>query len=122
MVEWRNPREAIVRSPSIGALLETAVVSEWLKALRHRGESPELYYWKSSSGGSRHLVFERNGRLHRTEVKAATPLPRHAAAPENWLALAGQDARGVLTCSTDEPAFLTRRRRIVPWHLAWRGG
>lgn len=115
--------EAILRGPSIGALLETAVVSEWLKALRHRGERPDLYYWRSSSGEEVDLVFERNGRLHGIEVKAtATPVPKHGAALERWLALAGENARGVIACRTDEPALLTRGIRIVPWHLGWCGG
>jgi len=114
--------EAILQGPSIGPLLETAVVSEWLKALRHRGERPELYYWKSSSGEEVDLVFERNGRLHGIEVKAtATPMPKHAAALEKWVALAGENARGVLACRVEEPQALSRRTRVVPWHLAWCG-
>jgi predicted AAA+ superfamily ATPase len=114
--------EAILQGPSIGPLLETAVVSEWLKALRHRGERPELYYWKSSSGEEVDLVFERNGRLHGIEVKAtATPMPKHAAALEKWVALAGENARGVLACRVEGPQSLSRRTRVVPWHLAWCG-
>ncbi|HSD09666.1 MAG TPA: ATP-binding protein [Candidatus Binatia bacterium] len=118
-----HTKEAILRGPSIGALLETAVVCEWLKAFRHRGERPELYFWRSSTGEEVDLVFERNGRLHGVEVKAtATPVPKHAAALVGWLALAGEDSRGVLACRTDDRGFLTRGIRTVPWHLAWCGG
>lgn len=31
-------------------MIETAVVAEWLKGYRHRGERPELYFWRSSKG------------------------------------------------------------------------
>jgi len=34
----------------IGPLFETMVVSEWIKAFYHRGERPELYYWRSKAG------------------------------------------------------------------------
>ena len=62
-------------------------------------ERSDLYYWKSSCGEEVDLVFERNGRLHGIGVKAtATPVPRHGAALEHWLALAGRNARAVLAC------------------------
>lgn len=72
-----NP-EATLRGPMIGQLFETAVVSEWAKAFHHRGERPELYYWRSKTGIEVDLIIDRNGRLYPIEVKASsTLLPPH---------------------------------------------
>jgi hypothetical protein len=42
--------EPTTKGPLIGPLFETIVVSEWVKAFYHRGEKPELYYWRSKTG------------------------------------------------------------------------
>ena len=117
-----HSREAVLGGPSLGALIETAVVAEWLKAFRHRGERPEIYYWKSP-GVEVDLVIERGGRLHGIEVKAtATPLPRNAEALATWLKLAGPRASGALACQVEAPVPVTAGIRAIPWHLTWCGG
>ncbi|MBZ5639909.1 MAG: ATP-binding protein [Acidobacteriia bacterium] len=112
--------EAVLQGPSAGALVETAVVSEWLKACRNRGEQPGLYYWRSSAGHEVDLVIEHDGKLFGLEVKAtATPTPHHADGLARWLDLAGRSARGALACDVDRPLALRPGIRAVPWHLAW---
>lgn len=113
-------RESIEQGPSFGALAETAVVSEWLKAFHSAGIIPPVTFWRTSAGEEVDLVIEWEGRLHGIEVKAtATPTPRHADALARWLELAGPKARGVLACRVDSPVALRPRIRAVPWHLAW---
>jgi len=112
--------EAVRNGPSIGALAETAVVSEWVKALRQRGEPADLFYWRSARGMEVDLVLERNGRLHGLEIKATrTPTPHHADSIAAWLELAGPSALGALACDVAEPTPLRAGIRAVPWHLAW---
>ncbi len=113
-------RETVLRGPTAGALVENAVTSEWIKALRQRGDMSDVWFWRSSDGLEVDLVLEREGILHGIEVKATrTPTPRHADALAKWLDLAGEGARGVLACAIDEPRSLRPGIRAVPWHLAW---
>jgi hypothetical protein len=110
----------VLSGPSAGALAEAAVVAEWVKAFRQRGETPAISFWRSSGGDEVDLIVERDGRLHGIEVKAtATPLPGHAESLARWLALAGRHARGVLACRIDAPMTVRPGIRAVPWHLAW---
>jgi len=48
--------------PMAGALVETAVVSAWVKAFTHRGLPPSLYFWASRGGLEVDLPVERNGQ------------------------------------------------------------
>ena len=50
--------EAVLRGPSLGALVETAVVSEWVKACRNRGVHPTMHYWQSTAGHEVDLIIE----------------------------------------------------------------
>jgi hypothetical protein len=115
-----HSREAILHGPSAGPLVETAVVTEWVKAFRQRGEIPGLYHWRAGGGLEVDLIVERNGHLYGLEVKAtATPLPGHAESLARWLELAGAHAYGALACTIDAPVALRPGIRAVPWHLAW---
>ncbi len=115
-----HTQESILQGPSAGALVETAVVAEWIKAFRQQGETLPLYYWRSSGGFEVDLVIERNRRLYGLEIKAtATPLPGHAESLARWLELAGRGALGALACRIDAPTALRPGIRAVPWHLAW---
>ena len=115
-----HTRDSILQGPSLGALAETAVVGEWLKAFRQRGEKPALHYWQSSGGAEVDLVFERSGKLYGLEIKAtATPVPRHADGLAKWLELAGPTASGALACRVRRPMRLRPGIRAIPWHLGW---
>jgi len=113
-------REAILRGPTAGALVENAVVSEWIKALRQRGDTSDVWFWRSATGLEVDLILERDGVLHGIEVKATrTPTPRHADSLARWMELAGEGSKGVLSCAINEPRSLRPGIRAVPWHLAW---
>ena len=115
-----HEREAVVNGPSFGALFETAVVAEWIKAFQHAGEPAPIHHWRSTSGLEIDLVIERNGMLYGVESKStATPTPQHAESLANWLELAGPKARAVLACRIDTPVTLRKGIRAVPWHLQW---
>lgn len=115
-----HDREAVLQGPSLGALMETAAIGEWIKAFRQQGEPPRIFYWQSSTAAEVDLVIERGGDLFGIEVKAtATPTPRHGEGLARWLELAGPSARGALACRVDAPRALRPGIRAVPWHLAW---
>ena len=112
--------EAVLHGPSLGALMETAVIGEWVKAFRQRGEQPAMYYWQPSGGGEVDLIIDYGGSLHGIEIKAtATPSPRQAESVAKWMESAGPTARGALACRMPAPTSLRPNIRAIPWHLSW---
>ena len=63
-----------------GAILETAVVSEVVKAFLHRGLEPKVHFWRTATGSEVDLLVEAGGKLVPIEVKlSATPKPAMAS-------------------------------------------
>ena len=101
-----------------GPLVETAVVSAWVKAFLHEGERPPLFYWRSRDGLEIDPLVDRNGILHPMEIKAtATVLPGHADALKKWMGLAGKrsSGRGLLFANVPESFSLSAQVRVLPW-------
>ncbi|MFQ5507256.1 MAG: DUF4143 domain-containing protein [Planctomycetota bacterium] len=113
-----HTKKAILQGPTLGALVETAVLGEWIKAFGQLGQRPHLFFWRSSGGHEVDLIIVHDNRLYALEVKAtATPTPPMALARS--LELAGPEAAGALACQVDEPCALRPGIRAVPWHLGW---
>jgi predicted AAA+ superfamily ATPase len=75
----KDPEHA-AGGPMGGAIFETAVLLEIVKALVHRGEEPQVYFWRTSAGVEVDIVVETGGTLIPVEVKlSATPRPAMAA-------------------------------------------
>ena len=71
----RDPDHA-AHGPLAGQLMETVVLGEILKTLTHRGVSPQVYFWRTSSGVEVDFLVEAGSRLVPVEVKkTATPRP-----------------------------------------------
>jgi len=69
----RDPEHA-AQGPLGGAILETAVLSELLKAHWHRGLEPRIHFWRTSAGREVDFLVEREQQLIPIEVKlSATP-------------------------------------------------
>lgn len=76
---------------SWGALAENWIVSEVIKARRHRGwRTDTLYWWRSSDGLESDLILDQGGRLRSAEIKATTsPGPGDLVAQRRFAGLAG---------------------------------
>ena len=80
----KDPQHA-ASGPMGGAIMETAVLSEIVKTLTHRGIDPQVYFWRTLSGTEVDFVVEAAGRLVPIEVKlSATPRPAMAAAVKTF--------------------------------------
>ena len=56
--------------------METAVLSEILKTLTHRGTDPRIWFWRTAAGKEVDFIVEADGKLVPIEVKlSATPRP-----------------------------------------------
>jgi len=76
----KDPEHAAF-GPMGGAIMETAVLSEIVKALTHRGIDPQVYFWRTTAGTEVDIVVETGGQLVSIEVKlSATPRPAMASA------------------------------------------
>lgn len=108
--------EPTMKGPMVGSLFETMVVSEWIKAFLHRGEKPELYYWRSKAGIEVDLIVDRNSRLYPIEIKAtSTLLPGHAESLNRWRALAGDLATEGLIVADIIDAIPFRGCKAISW-------
>lgn len=66
--------------PMGGAIMETAVLTEIIKTLTHRGIEPQIYFWRTSTGSEVDIIVETEGKLMPIEVKlSATPHPAMGA-------------------------------------------
>ncbi len=66
--------------PMAGAIFETAVLSEIVRTLVHRGEEPRVHFWRTSDGHEVDMIVEDHGKLVPIEVKlSSTPAPGMAA-------------------------------------------
>lgn len=72
-VGLKDPEHA-ASGPMGGAIMETAVLSEIVKTLTHRGIDPQVYFWRTTAGTEVDIVVETEGKLVPIEVKlSATP-------------------------------------------------
>ncbi|MDS4032297.1 MAG: ATP-binding protein [Candidatus Contendobacter sp.] len=75
----RDPEHAAA-GPLGGAIFETAVLVEIVKTFWHRGEEPQVYFWRTATGVEVDIVVQVGGRIVPVEVKlSATPRPAMAA-------------------------------------------
>jgi predicted AAA+ superfamily ATPase len=94
-----------LNGPMAGALFESAVVSEMLKAAWAEGDRPQFYYWHSQSGMEVDMLVPGRGGYDPYEIKLASRLkPDHVRNLKYWLELSGRkNAMGTLiTNSTEE--------------------
>lgn len=61
--------------PLYGAVFETFVISEILKAFVHRGERPPLYFWRDRTGHEVDALLDMGARMTAIEVKAGRTIP-----------------------------------------------
>ena len=74
----RDPEHAAA-GPMGGAIFETAVVSEIFKTISHRGQEPQVYFWRTAAGAEVDIVVAAGSRLIPMETKlSATPRPAMA--------------------------------------------
>jgi len=88
----KDPEHAAL-GPMGGAIFESAVLSEILKAYMHRGEDTQVYFWRTSYGAEVDIVVETSGKLIPIEVKlTSTPRPGLAKGIESFRKSFGKKA------------------------------
>ena len=80
--------------PMGGAIMETAVLSEIVRTLTHRGAEPQVYFWRTQAGTEVDFVVDVAEGLIPIEVKlSATPRPAMAKAIKTFQGDLGSAAK-----------------------------
>ena len=102
--------------PLRGALFETWVVSEHLKARFNQGLPANLSFWRDRAGHEVDLLIERDNRLWPVEVKAGATITADASRSLlRWLNVAGDAAAEPAVMYAGEQAQTRNAVRWIPW-------
>jgi hypothetical protein len=89
-----HTEEQLAIHPLRGALFETLIVGEFLKARYNTGFPSNLFFWRDNVGLEVDLLIEEADGLHPVEIKsAATITDDLLKSLRKWLAVAGDVAR-----------------------------
>jgi predicted AAA+ superfamily ATPase len=71
----KDPEHAAT-GPMGGAIFETAVLTEVMKTIIHRGQEPQVYFWRTAAGAEVDIVVAEAAELIPVKAKlSATPRP-----------------------------------------------
>jgi len=104
--------------PLVGAMFETAVVSEVHKLASVMSTPPSLYHWRSYSGAEVDLLLERDGRVYPIEIKLTSKPSRRdtrglGAFRKSYEHL--DIVPGLVICPTDRSLKLNGSEYALPW-------
>ncbi len=108
--------EQMFTHPLKGALFETMVVNEFLKARRNAGRRDQLYFWRDNIGTEVDLVLEQGQALAGIEIKAGSRVAGDAfGSLRKWQRYAGalETHLGVVYGGDEE--FQREGVSILPW-------
>ncbi len=107
--------EQIATHPQRGALFESWVVAELLKARFNRALGSNLYFWRDRSGHEVDLLVEQGDALLPVEIKSGqTVAPDFFAGLDEWRRISGTAGEAWLVYGGDREQ--TRHgTRVVPW-------
>ena len=88
----RTPKDLAIHAQR-GSVFESLVLAEIVKAAAHRGERPNVSFWRDSAGHEVDFVVEESGRLHGFEAKSGETLASSFfTGLQWWHELAGEEA------------------------------
>lgn len=111
--------EQLQSHPLRGAIFETYVVAELIKARFNQGERAGLHYWRDSNGNEVDVLAEVGTKLMPIEIKAGqTVNPDFFTALDRWTALAGNLATTRTVIYGGADSFRRSGIRILGWNGA----
>ncbi len=112
--------DALGGHPMVGALFETAVVSEIRKLLTPLSRKPGLYHWRVHSGSEVDLIMERDGILYPVEIKwTSRPTRKAARGIQSFRKnTPSQDiAPGLIIAPAESFEQVTEHDFVAPWDM-----
>lgn len=105
--------------PLRGAVFESFVVAELVKAFAARRRRPPLFFWRDSRGREIDVLIELAGRLVPVEVKSGlTVRPSALRTLEWWTAIPSNPTTGGVLVHGGAEDFMMKGFRIAPWFLS----
>ena len=111
--------EQIAAHPLKGALFETMVVNEFLKARRNAGRRDQLYFWRDNIGTEVDLVLEQGQALAGVEIKSGSRVASDATVSlRKWQKYAGKTQTYLGVVYGGDEAYEREGVSALPWrHL-----
>lgn len=104
------------RHPLRGAIFESFVAAEVIKALENRREKPRLFHWRDTQGHEVDLIVDLGDRRIAVEVKSGETVASDWAVPlRRWLDLPGNDDAAGVVIHGGTAGYDTRGIAIRPW-------
>lgn len=116
LLRAREPAE-LDQHGARGAIFESFVLSELVKSFLHRGERPEVYFWRDSAGHEVDFLLDFGARLIPIEAKSGqTVAGDFFDGLERWRGLAKQKEAPAALVYGGEQAMLRRGVTVYPWY------
>ena len=109
-------REQLATHAQRGALFETWVISELLKARYNAGETSNLYFWRDRSGHEVDLLIDQGTRLSPLEIKSGQTINQdYFKGLDFWQKLAGKIAGKAWLVYGGDNRQTRTNVTILPW-------
>jgi hypothetical protein len=110
---------SLERHPLRGAIFESYIVAELMKAFENRGRDAPLFFWKDRSGNEVDILIDLGTRILPVEVKSSLTLPSDAFdGLRDWLNLPGKpNETGILVYGGVE-SYRRDPVTVLPWYLS----
>ena len=106
------------RHPLRGAIFESFVVAELIKARAARRRDPNLYFWRDATGHEIDILIDAGDRLIPVEVKSGRTVPPDAvSALKWWTSIPSNPNRGGVLVHGGAEDFDLDGFRVLPWFL-----
>ncbi len=115
-----SSHQALSGHPLLGALFETAVVSEIRKLSNAMPSPPGLYHWRSHGGAEVDLILERDGILFPIEIKVKTQPSNKDARGIKAFRETYQNLRiapGLIICACEKFMKISENDYCMPWNI-----
>lgn len=112
--------QSLSSHPMLGALFETAVVSEIRKQCEVLASPPNVYHWRSAGGAEVDLILERDGKLYPIEIKTKS---RPSRADTRGISAFRQTypnlriEKGIVIAPTEKVLQISDNDFAIPWDL-----
>jgi predicted AAA+ superfamily ATPase len=110
-----SPRQLTTHAAR-GAVFESWVVSEMLKSYHNRGATPDLYFWRDSTGHEVDLLLEYNDELVPIEVKSGqTYTSDYLKGLIYWKSLPDQARGRAVLVHGGDSSYMRQRIAVLSW-------
>lgn len=110
--------EVLALHPLRGALFETLVVSEFVKARYNAGLPADLFFWRDNNGVETDLLFEQGTRLQPVEIRSGQTLTQdYLRAGQKAARFAGEEAALPWLIYGGEESYQRSGVEVLSWRV-----